>query len=119
MDIEHFRTRLLEERDRLRHAVAYLHDEREGAQADEGENELSTADNHLGDQATNTYDRELDDGLEEGGRGVLVQIDIALKRIEDGTYGKCERCGRDIGEERLEARPWATLCIDDARAEGA
>lgn len=119
MDTERFRTRLLEERDRLKHAVDYIHGEREGAQEDEGENELSTADNHLGDQASNMSERELDEGLEEDGREVLAQIEAALKRIDDGTYGKCERCGRDIGEERLEARPWATLCIDDARKESS
>jgi RNA polymerase-binding protein DksA len=119
MDTDRFRTRLLEERTRLQDAVTYMHDEREGAQEDEGANELSTADNHLGDMATNLHDRELNEGLEEDGTEVLAQIDAALKRIDEGTYGTCERCGKPIGEERLEARPWATLCIDDARiAEG-
>jgi len=44
-------------------------------------------------------------------------IDEALARIADGTYGICATCGREIGEERLEALPWATLCIDDARKQ--
>ena len=47
-------------------------------------------------------------------------IDAALARIADGTYGKCENCGKDIPFERLEARPTATLCVDCAKqAAGA
>jgi len=72
-------------------------------------------DNHLGDIATVTFDRELDEGLEEGAQQTLTQIDRALARLDNGTYGTCERCGKPIGEERLDARPWATLCIDDQR----
>ena len=72
-------------------------------------------DNHLGDMATVTFDRELDEGLEEGAQSTLTQIDRALARLDDGTYRTCERCGNPIGDERLLARPWATLCIDDQR----
>ena len=43
---------------------------------------------------------------------MLAAIDAALERMEEGTYGICEKCGKPIGEERLEALPWATLCID-------
>jgi DnaK suppressor protein len=65
--------------------------------------------------ATVTFDRELDESLEEGVQQRLDQIDRALQKIDDGTYGICERCGREIGEERLQVRPWALLCIDDQR----
>jgi DnaK suppressor protein len=60
--------------------------------------------------------RELDEGLEENADHVLVEIDSALARIEEGTYGVCSACGGPIGEERLEAVPYATLCIEDKRA---
>ena len=46
-----------------------------------------------------------------------MAIDAALQRIEAGTYGKCVNCGAPIPEERLEAMPWATLCIDCKRKE--
>jgi len=75
-------------------------------------------DNHLGDMASVTFDRELDEGLEEGAQQTLDQIDAALGRIEDGTYGRCEVDGEPIPEERLRALPWATLCIDHQRAAG-
>ena len=67
------------------------------------------------DTATETYDREIDDGLEENAEQLLCEIDAALARIEEGTYGTCAVCGKPIAAERLEALPWATLCIDDAR----
>ena len=72
-------------------------------------------DNHLADTATETYDRELDYSLEENSEHVLTEIDAALKRIADGTYGQCTNCGTQIPEERLEARPYATLCIECQR----
>ena len=73
-------------------------------------------DNHLARHGdASRFDRELDEGLEEGAQQTLDQIDRALAKLDDGTFGTCERCGKPIGEERLRARPWATLCIDDQR----
>jgi DnaK suppressor protein len=80
-----------------------------------GEFFSASVDDHLADLASDTYDREMDFTLEESVETVLGEIDAALKRIDDGTYGICEACGRPIPSERLEARPWATLCIEDQR----
>lgn len=82
---------------------------------DESGEVVASVDNHLADTATDTHDRELDDGIEEDAGRLIERIDAALGRIEAGTYGTCEVCGRAIGEERLEAVPYATLCIEDAR----
>jgi RNA polymerase-binding protein DksA len=117
-DTEAFRTRLETERDRVRGAIQFLQEDNSHSLEDEtGEINASGADNHPGDTASATYDRELELGLEEGAEDVLAKIEAALKRIDDGTYGTCENCGQPIGEERLEAMPWATLCIDDKRRE--
>jgi RNA polymerase-binding protein DksA len=113
---DHFRDLLLAERKRVQHALDVLHQENSMSVDDElGEVGSNSIDDHPGDVATETHDRELDYGLEENAEAVMQEIDAALKRVEDGTYGKCEICGRDIDEARLEARPWATLCIDDQR----
>ncbi len=80
-----------------------------------GELLSGSADNHMADTATETYERELDEGLEEDAREQLRQVEKALARIESGEYGRCEVCGKEIPSERLEAVPWTTLCIDDAR----
>jgi RNA polymerase-binding protein DksA len=115
MDVERFRTALLEERGRVEDAIDYLKKETTSLE-DETEENGAGVDNHLGDQASPTLDRELDYTLEENAEQVLQQIDAALARIEAGTYGVCEVGGEPIPEERLEARPWATLCIDHQRA---
>jgi RNA polymerase-binding protein DksA len=75
------------------------------------------AGDHIADSATDTFMRELDEGLEENAEHLLAEIEGALRRIDDGTYGTCVACGRPIGEERLEAVPYATLCIDDKRGQ--
>ena len=67
--------------------------------------------------ATVTFDRELDYSLEENEERLLEAIDAALTRIDDGTYGICSACGQPVGEERLEALPWTTQCIDCKRKE--
>ena len=116
VDTESFRERLLEERQRVVDAIDNIHTENPGSIGEETE-ELGFQDNHLGDVATATFDREMASTLEENSTHVLVEINAALVRIENGTYGICQRCGNSIGEERLEALPWATLCIDCKRKQ--
>jgi DnaK suppressor protein len=115
IDIDRFRNALTQERQRIQAALDNLHEENPGSIADET-GEDAVFDNHLADTATVTYDRELDYTLEENSEHMLGEIDAALKRIETGTYGECTNCGKQIPAERLEARPWATLCIDCQRA---
>jgi DnaK suppressor protein len=110
IDVNRFREALLEERQRVEGALRLLHDENSAPLYDEA-GEETAFDNHLADTATETYDRELEYSLEENSERVLGEIDAALKRIEEGTYGICTNCGSQIPEERLEALPWATLCI--------
>jgi RNA polymerase-binding protein DksA len=119
IDTEHFRKRLEDEKGRLEHSLGFLERDNAGSIADElGEVNDSSVDNHLGDTASATYDRELEEGLEEGAQQTLDDVKAALQRIEDGTYGTCEVCGKPIGAARLEAIPWTRLCIDDQRRAG-
>lgn len=115
LDLGRFRQALESERDRLRHAVQAVH--HDGSLLEEsGDLSIGSGD-HIADSATETYMRELDDGLEENAEHLLGEIEAALGRIDDGTFGLCVNCGKPIGEERLEAVPYATLCIDDKRAQ--
>jgi RNA polymerase-binding protein DksA len=119
-DTERFREALLDERKRVEHALASLRDQHPGSLDEEVEEIAATSDNHLAETATATLGREIDYSLGENSGQVLAEIERALQRIEDGTYGTCTACGKEIPAERLEAYPWASLCIDDARrAEGA
>ena len=117
LDTDHFRTLLLDERTRVKDAIEYLHQEHPGSLEDETEEIAGTADNHLGETATATLDREIDYSLAENSGEVLEAIERALKRLDDGSYGTCVNCGKPIPEERLEALPWTELCIDDQRAQ--
>jgi DnaK suppressor protein len=115
VDAERFRTVLLEERKRVADAIEYLHEETPGSLEDETEEIVGTVDNHLAETASATLDREIDYTLEDNAEQVLASIDAALRRIEEGTYGSCETCGRPIAEERLEAIPYARQCIECKR----
>ncbi len=72
---------------------------------------------HMADQGSATFERELDMTLEENVRDLLAEVRGALARIEAGTYGICERCGAAIPLERLEAMPTASLCVTCKEAE--
>jgi RNA polymerase-binding protein DksA len=113
VDAEHFRGKLEDERVRVVGALENLR----SAGSMEDEVDESHQDNHLAETASVTLDREIDYSLEENEARVLAAIDAALARIDDGTYGTCERCGNEIEPDRLEALPWATLCIDDKRRD--
>lgn len=115
IDTEHFRVQLLKERERVEAAIAHLRSDHPGSLDEEVEETSPTSDNHLGETATATLNREIDYTLGENSEQVLSEIEAALERIDAGTFGTCARCGKEIGAERLEARPWASLCIDDAR----
>ena len=66
---------------------------------------------HMADVATDTYDREFSLGLASSERKILYEIDDALKRIEDGTYGICDDCKKAISRKRLKAIPYTRLCL--------
>jgi RNA polymerase-binding protein DksA len=106
-----FRSLLEDERLRIAGALAVM---RAGTQRTMGE-ETGVPGGVGADTASVTFDRELGTGLEEGAEQTLARIEHALERMDDGTYGTCERCGQPISRERLLARPAATLCIDDQR----
>jgi RNA polymerase-binding protein DksA len=115
IDTEHFRRRLVEERTRAQSALDHLHEENSGSLEDETQEILS--DNHPGDVATVTLDREIDFTLEENEERVVAAIDAALERIDQGAFGICQACGEPVAPERLEAVPWTTQCIDCKRKE--
>jgi DnaK suppressor protein len=115
IDATEFRGLLEQERRRVQDTLEHLGENAGNMQDELGDLGGWGADNHMGDMASVTYERELDEGLGEGAQQTLAQIDRALARLDDGTYGTCERCGEPIAEERLRARPWATLCIEDQR----
>lgn len=112
LDTEKFRKRILAEKERFLADRARLVGEGESESGEVGE--LTDFDaNHPGDAGTETFERGKDMALKENLDGMLSQIDAALARLDAGTYGICESCGKPIPPSRLEALPYATLCIED------
>lgn len=112
------RQRLDAERGRL----TRLRDELAGQVADEEASEgaeLSRMDQHPAEMGTETEDRERDVSILEQVEGELADVEDAYARLEAGTYGTCEVCGRPIGEERLEAIPGARRCAEHQLAAEA
>ena len=120
--LDRYRARLLKERDRLRHELRHIHAENEsvaGSQAADAGGDQNYED-HIGDAATDMFDRERDLSLEINIEDIAAQVEAALRRMDEGTYGICATCGRPIDELRLKAIPYTDLCLaDKVRAEGA
>jgi len=116
LDLDEIREALEAERERIRTDIGKLHqqDEGMGGPAAEKATELSDYDQHMADGATELFLREQDEAIYFGLRGSLEQVEAALHKLENATYGYCDRCGRDIGKERLEFLPQAILCVQCA-----
>jgi DnaK suppressor protein len=107
--LSRFRETLESERDRLVVEVEEM--ERAGAEnLSEASGENNYRD-HMADQGTATFSRELDMTLVDNTREILADIERALERMENREYGICTRCAKPIAESRLEAVPAAELCI--------
>jgi RNA polymerase-binding protein DksA len=112
IDLQKYRQLLLGERKRLEEKEHRI-ERRDRLASESGElGDLADYDNHPADSATETENRATDLALDEHINTLIDQIDEAMRKIAEGTYGTCDRCGNPINPERLEAIPYATLCID-------
>jgi DnaK suppressor protein len=112
---EDLRSRLSEERDHLEAQLASIVEESFAATQSDMSGDVGL-DDESADAGTATFEREKDLSIENNVRDLLRKIDGALKRMEEGTYGLCVRCGRPIEKARVKALPYAELCIKDAQA---
>ena len=83
----------------------------------EASGDLSAYTVHLADMSADTYERELSMNIASSEQEVLYQIDDALKRFDEGTYGTCQQCSKPINLSRLKAVPYTSLCISCQRAK--
>ena len=115
-ELEAIRKELYEHRDLYRKELAEL----EAGTFNQSQSDLSgevSFDEESADAGTFTFERERDLSLGNNIRDLLEKVVAALKRMDAGTYGECERCGRPIDKARLKALPYAVLCIDCKKAE--
>jgi len=114
-DQQALKKRLLEERDRVLREIEEL--ESDLSKSLEDASGDSPNDQHMAETAGATLDREIDLTLQNNARSALARIDRALHKVDEGTYGSCDKCGSAIGEGRLELAPYSTLCVDCKRQE--
>ena len=107
---DNYRTRLLDLRARLRGEMGRMAD----AALSQSRSESSSLPIHLADLGSDNFEQELTLSLVGSEKEVLEKIEFALERIADGSYGKCEDCGKKIPESRLQAIPYTAVCVQCA-----
>jgi RNA polymerase-binding protein DksA len=114
-ELESYREVLLSLRARLRGDLDQMTDEALKRNQPDSSGNLSNVPLHMADVGTENFDQEFTLGLIENEQLTLDQIQDALKRIQAGTYGRCEECGGPIAKPRLQALPYTPYCIECAR----
>ena len=115
-ELEELRAALVKEQGELQAQLAELEESTFSTPQSEISGEVGF-DEEYADSGTTTFEREKDLSLENNIRDLLAKIGKALGRLENGSYGICERCGKPIEKARLKALPYANLCIKDKQAE--
>jgi DnaK suppressor protein len=117
MDKRTARTLLREERRRLEALLQTSDlDSVDDAETTASATELASTDQHPADLGTETFERQKDVSIRGSIHAALDDVARAERRVDDGTYGICEACGRPIGDARLKVRPAARFCVDDQAA---
>ena len=109
-DLKYFEDKLLEERKKLSGQLGYLEKTMTQTQRDAG-GDLSAYSFHMADMGTDAMEREKAFMFASAEGRILMEIDDALRRLYKGDYGLCEICGNPIARARLEAMPYARLCV--------
>ncbi len=114
-EIEGYRRLLLEKWAELLGDVNHIEKEALRTSRLDAAGDLSSMPIHMADLGTDNFEQEFALGLMDSDRKILTEIQAALQRIDQGTFGICEGTGRPIAKARLNANPWARYCIDYAR----
>ncbi|MBN1780485.1 TraR/DksA C4-type zinc finger protein [bacterium] len=110
-DLQFFRELLIEHRQALLFQMDHIKESEMNSTTKESSGDHSAYSFHMADQGTDNMEREKSFFYAERDGRALNLIEMALVRIEDGSFGKCQECGDYIHRDRLEAVPYAELCI--------
>ncbi|NOX97647.1 MAG: TraR/DksA family transcriptional regulator [Nitrospirae bacterium] len=108
---EEFKRLLEKEKETLLSQIEHLENNSLNKSQRELSGDLSGYSFHLADMGTDNFDRELALNLVSSEQKLLYEVNEALRRLEKGSFGCCEQCGKSIGRKRLQAIPYARLCI--------
>jgi len=116
-EVAQYKKMLLSLRERLVGKVDFMQGETLKKSRQDASGDLSNVPIHMADVGTDNYERDIMIELIQNGEEGVRNIDTALEKIEEGTFGVCELCAKKINKERLKAVPYAKLCIDCQREE--
>lgn len=100
------------ELERLREELAEIEERSSRAMDVEIVSEVSGYEDHPADVASETFEREKDQAMVEALEATISRVELALEKLQQGTYGICDGCGKKIAKKRLDAVPYATLCVE-------
>lgn len=104
---EKFKKLLIKEREKLEKDIKHL----DFKSRKDSSGDLSTYTFHMADVGTDNFDKDMNLDLHGTEQEIMRQVDDALAKIKDGTYGQCETCGEDIPARRLSAIPYTQFCV--------
>ena len=110
-ELKQYKDTLLVQREKISGEVGRLTKDYLRKNSMDASGDISSHPFHMADAASGSFDTEFNIGLASSEQELLYQIDQALKRVEDGTYGSCEECGAPISKNRSKAVPFARYCI--------
>ena len=116
-ELEHFKKLLFLMRGKIAGNLQHLEQDGLNRSQRDAAGDLSGYSFHMADMATDNFDREFTLGLASNVQDLLNQIDSALRKIEDGSFGLCEKTYKQIPKKRLMAMPYARLCIEAQEME--
>jgi len=114
-DLQKFREILLAKRAELLADLGHMQDEALRTSRKDAAGDLSSMPIHMADLGTDNFEQEFTLGLLESEGDLLKEIDEALERIDQGSYGICLQTGKRISKARLRVKPWAKYCIEYVR----
>jgi RNA polymerase-binding protein DksA len=114
--LKHFRQLLITERAKFANEIRSIAQDASKSPR-EASGDLSGYTVHMADMSADTYERELSMNMVSNEQEILYQIDDALKRLDDGSFGICQQCSQPITMSRLKVVPYASLCINCQRVK--
>ena len=110
-ELEYYRELILKTKDKVLDEIKHISDDTLKKSQKDAAGDISGYTYHMADVASDTYDREFSLGLASNEREALYELDDAIKKIDEGTFGICEECKSPIAKTRLKAVPYARLCL--------
>ncbi|MEW6170922.1 MAG: TraR/DksA family transcriptional regulator [Candidatus Omnitrophota bacterium] len=111
-ELKIFKDLILKRKEEILEGIKHISDDTLKKSQKDAAGDISGYTYHMADVATDTYDREFSLGIASSERKVLYEIEDALKKIEEGSYGFCEICKKSISKARLKAVPYTKMCVD-------